>query len=167
MDSEITLNENTLALARKITEGMASREEKGITLKTLNTQLAVELVNNLDDIREYVELLKSVKSKLTSNCVARLKEHVEMDDLELDDMFKYLTAISNDEFRMIEAYRKLLQGGQLFGEDAMSEEDRIILRVLRSFSTADEKRDFFDVVAKYMAQKNINVQDIEEDGGVG
>ena len=152
-------NDKSAILAKKIAEGTASREERGITLKTLNTQLAIDLVGGLEDVKVYVESLKELKSKMREKFIKRVEEALELDEMDTDTMFKYMNGLFNNEIALTESYRKLLQGGQLFSEDSLSEEDRIILRILRSFSTTDEKKDFFQLVAKYMAQKNISLED--------
>ncbi len=150
-------NYSTEVLARKIAEGTANREERGITLKTISTQLAIEMVTGLEDVRDYVDGLKDLRSKFTQKFVEKANEALELDELDLDDIFKYMTSISDNEVKVVEAYRKLLQGGQLFNEDSMSEQDRIIVRLLQSFKDNTQKKEFYEMVAKYMASKNISL----------
>ena len=150
-------NYSTEVLARKIAEGTANREERGITLKTISTQLAIEMVTGLEDVRDYVDGLKDLRSKFTQKFVEKANEALELDELDLDDIFKYMTSISDNEVKVVEAYRKLLQGGQLFSEDSMSEQDRIIVRLLQSFKDNNQKKEFYEMVAKYMAAKNISL----------
>lgn len=148
---------STDILARKIAEGTANREERGITLKTINTQLAIEMVTGLEDVRDYVDGLKDLRSKFTQKFVEKANEALELDELDLDDVFKYMNSIADNEVKVVEAYRKLLQGGQLFSEDSMSEQDRIIVRLLQSFKDNNQKKEFYEMVAKYMAAKNISL----------
>ncbi len=150
-------NYSTDVLARKIAEGTANREERGITLKTINTQLAIEMVTGLEDVRDYVDGLKDLRSKFTQKFVEKANEALELDELDLDDVFKYMNSIADNEVKVVEAYRKLLQGGQLFSEDSMSEQDRIIVRLLQSFKDSNQKKEFYEMVAKYMALKNISL----------
>lgn len=150
-------NYSTEVLARKIAEGTANREERGITLKTISTQLAIEMVTGLEDVRDYVDGLKDLRSKFTQKFVEKANEALELDELDLDDVFKYMNSIADNEVKVVEAYRKLLQGGQLFSEDSMSEQDRIIVRLLQSFKDNNQKKEFYEMVAKYMAAKNISL----------
>ena len=150
-------------LAKKIAEGTANREERGLSLKMINTQLAIEYVTGLDDVKAFVERLKELRGKMQDKFVEKVEKQMESDEIEPEIMFQYLTSISNKELQLVAEYRKLLQGNrQLFDEDTMSEEDRVILRLLRSFSSTDQKRDFFKIVANYMQDKGTQDADIVE-----
>ena len=152
-------NSDTKVLADKIAQGIATREERGITLKTLDTQLAVDLVTGLEDVRLYVDKLKTLKSKMRDKFIAKVEEDMELDNIDAETLFKYLNTLTNSELALIDTYRKLIQGGQLFNEDSMSENERTILRILRSLSTNEQRKNFFDACAQYMVQNNIDYQD--------
>lgn len=159
--SEYTSTANILA--KKIAEGTANREERGLSLKMINTQLAIEYVTGLDDVKAFVERLKELRGKMQDKFVEKVEKQMESDEIEPEIMFQYLTSISNKELQLVAEYRKLLQGNrQLFDEDTMSEEDRVILRLLRSFSSTDQKRDFFKIVANYMQDRGTQDADIVE-----
>ena len=150
-------------LAKKIAEGTANREERGLSLKMINTQLAIEYVTGLDDVKAFVERLKELRGKMQDKFIEKVEEQMDAEEIEPEVMFQYLNAISNKELQLVSEYRKLLQGNrQLFDEDTMSEEDRVILRLLRSFSSTDQKRDFFKLVAEYMQDKGAVDADIVE-----
>ena len=150
--SEQTATANILA--KKIAEGTANREERGLSLKMIDTQLAIEYVTGLDDVKAFVERLKELRGKMQDKFIEKVEEQMDAEEIEPEVMFQYLNAISNKEMQLVSEYRKLLQGNrQLFDEDTMSEEDRVILRLLRSFSSTDQKRDFFKLVAEYMQDR--------------
>ena len=151
-------NNNTQSanvLAKKIAEGTANREERGLSLKMINTQLAIEYVTGLDDVKAFVERLKDLRGKMSEKFVEKVERQLDADEIEPELLFQYISSISNKELQLVAEYRKLLQGNrQLFDEDTLSEDDRIIMRLLRSFSSTDEKRDFFNIVNEYMRDKN-------------
>ena len=151
-------NNNTQSanvLAKKIAEGTANREERGLSLKMINTQLAIEYVTGLDDVKAFVERLKDLRGKMSEKFVEKVERQLDADEIEPELLFQYISSISNKELQLVAEYRKLLQGNrQLFDEDTLSEEDRVIMRLLRSFSSTDQKRDFFNIVNEYMRDKN-------------
>ena len=151
-------NNNTQSaniLAQKIAEGTASREERGLSLKMINTQLAIEYVTGLDNVKSFVERLKELRGKMSEKFIEKVERQMEADEIDPELMFQYINTISNKELQLVAEYRKLLQGNrQLFDEDTLSEEDRVIMRLLRSFSSTDQKRDFFKIVNEYMRDKN-------------
>ncbi len=154
----MTDNNNTQSaniLAKKIAEGTANREERGLSLKMINTQLAIEYVTGLDDVKSFVERLKDLRGKMSEKFVEKVERQLDADEIEPELLFQYISSISNKELQLVAEYRKLLQGNrQLFDEDTLSEEDRVIMRLLRSFSSTDQKRDFFNIVNEYMRDKN-------------
>lgn len=151
-------NNNTQSanvLAKKIAEGTANREERGLSLKMINTQLAIEYVTGLDDVKAFVERLKDLRGKMSDKFVEKVERQLDADEIEPELLFQYISSISNKELQLVAEYRKLLQGNrQLFDEDTLSEDDRIIMRLLRSFSSTSEKRDFFNIVNEYMRNKH-------------
>lgn len=159
-------NNNTQSaniLAQKIAEGTASREERGLSLKMINTQLAIEYVTGLDNVKSFVERLKELRGKMSEKFIKKVERQMEADEIDPELMFQYINTISNKELQLVAEYRKLLQGNrQLFDEDTLSEEDRVIMRLLRSFSSTDQKRDFFKIVNEYMRDKNTQDADIVE-----
>lgn len=156
-------NESANILAKKIAEGTANREERGLSLKMINTQLAIEMVTGLEDVKNYVEKIKAVREKLSEKFINKIEEQIAMDDIDPELMFQYMNSISNKELQLLGEYRKLLQGNrQLFDEDAMSEEDRLTMRLLRSFSSVDQKREFFNLVTQYMRDKNMQDASVVE-----
>lgn len=143
-------------LAKKIEEGTASREERGIALKTINTQLAIEMVTGLEDVKEYVDSMKALRGKLSKKFLKKVEEQIECDEIDPELMYQYMNSISNKELQLVEAYRKLIQGGRsLFDEDALSEDDRTVIRVMRSLGTPDEKSKFVSAMRDYMREKNL------------
>lgn len=150
-------------LAKKIAEGTANREERGLSLKMINTQLAIEYVTGLDDVKAFVERLKELRLKMQDKFIEKIERQMDAEEIEPEIMFQYLTSISNKEMQLVSEYRKLLQGNrQLFDEDTMSEQDRIVLRLLRSFGSPDQKKDFLKIITDYMQDKGMQDADIVE-----
>lgn len=154
-------------LSRKLQQGLATKEERGVVLKTINTQLAVDLVSSMDGVRDSIERLKKLKNKVTNKFIEKAELALECDDMSIDDLQTMLNNIMDNEMKVVDLYRKVLQGNRmLFEEDSLSEEDKIILRVLRSFATNDEKKDFIGFVSDYMNKKvnsNVKISSIDNE----
>jgi len=152
-------------LSQKLRKGWATKEERGIALKTINMQLAMELINSLDNVREYTEHLKKAKKKVADKFYRKLDEALECDTLDVQDLFDMMTSMNDSELKLVELYRKILQGGNrmLFDDDCMSENDKVIQRLIQSLGTEEKKQEFLEVIKKYLRDnKMINVEDAKE-----
>lgn len=152
-------------LSKKLRRGWATKEERGLVLKTINTQLAMELVNALDNVREYTDRMKAAKKKVADKFYRKLDEALECNTLDVQDLFDMLTSMNDSEIKMVELYRKVLQGGNrmLFDDDCMSENDKVIQKLIQSLGTEEKKQEFLEIVKKYMRDnKMMNVEDAKE-----
>ena len=97
-------NNNTQSaniLAQKIAEGTASREERGLSLKMINTQLAIEYVTGLDNVKSFVERLKELRGKMSEKFIKKVERQMEADEIDPELMFQYINTISNKELQLV------------------------------------------------------------------
>jgi hypothetical protein len=145
---------NTDVLSRKIQEGMATKEERGIALKTLNTQMAVELIGKLDNIKKQNVGLSRLRGLLADKLTKKGEEAVKADELDLHELLTFVQVLTDMELKTADIYRKILQGNRmLFDEDSMSEQQQIVVRLLNSFETNEQKRDFLKLATNFVRQK--------------
>lgn len=153
---------NVDVLSRKIQEGMATREERGIALKNVNTQMAVELVASLNTMKEQNVGLMELRGLLAKKLNKRGRQAIEDDSMELDELMDMVSTLTDMELKVADMYRKVLQGNRLlFDEDSMSEEQKIVVRLLNSFETFEQKRNFLNLASNYMNSKGGNLEEAQ------
>lgn len=153
---------NVDVLSRKIQEGMATREERGIALKNVNTQMAVELVASLNTMKEQNVGLMELRGLLAKKLNKRGRQAIEDDSMELDELMDMVSTLTDMELKVADMYRKVLQGSRLlFDEDSMSEEQKIVVRLLNSFETFEQKRNFLNFASNYMNSKGGNLEEAQ------
>lgn len=153
---------NVDVLSRKIQEGMATREERGIALKNVNTQMAVELVASLNTMKEQNVGLMELRGLLAKKLNKRGRQAIEDDSMDLEELMDMVSALTDMELKVADMYRKVLQGNRLlFDEDSMSEEQKIVVRLLNSFETFEQKRNFLNLASNYMNSKGGNLEEAQ------
>ena len=113
----------------------------------------------------YTDRMKAAKKKVADKFYRELDEALECDTLDVQDLFDMLTSMNDSEIKMVELYRKVLQGGNrmLFDDDCMSENDKVIQKLIQSLGTEEKKQEFLEIVKKYMRDnKMMNVEDAKE-----
>lgn len=153
---------NVDVLSRKIQEGMATREERGIALKNVNTQMAVELVASLNTMKEQNVGLMELRGLLAKKLNKRGRQAIEDDSMDLEELMDMVSTLTDMELKVADMYRKVLQGNRLlFDEDSMSEEQKIVVRLLNSFETFEQKRNFLNLASNYMNSKGGNLEEAQ------
>lgn len=153
---------NTDILSKKIQEGMATKEERGIALKNVNTQMAVELVGSLDTVKKQNVGLLELRGLLADKVNKKGKQAIEDDSLDLNELMELVSTLTDMELKVADMYRKVLQGNRLlFDEDSMSEEQKIVVRLLNSFETFEQKRNFLNMASNYMNSKGGNLEEAQ------
>lgn len=155
-------NINTDILSKKIQEGMATKEERGIALKNVNTQMAVELVSSLDTMKNQNAGLSKLRGLLADKLTQKGEQAIKDDSLDLNDLMTYVSTLTDMELKVADMYRKIIQGNRLlFDEDSMSEEQKVVVRLLNSFETFEQKRNFLNLASNYMNSKGGNVEEAQ------
>ena len=78
------------------------------------------------------------------------------DTKELLDEYR---EILGAQLSIIESQRKIVQGKSLFPEETLSDDEKMVVRLFKSFSTEQEKKKFMNLVKETM--KEDTVQDFE------
>lgn len=142
------------ALARLITSGRASEQEKGLVLRTIQVGMATNMVAGLNELHSNVAQAMNLYQALDSEYNRQLREQLEQGALtkeeiriERDTLEKRVHAILNLE-------RQIVQGKNIFPEDSLSEDDRKILRLMASVKTPEERKKFFKAIDEYFQNTN-------------
>ena len=54
----------------------------------------------------------------------------------------FITSLQNKQLQILELYRKIVQGKEMFSTEILSDDERKVLKLLKSFKTPEEKEKF-------------------------
>jgi hypothetical protein len=145
------------ALANKVSEGLASQEDTGVLLKSLQISMGTQIVQNLGVVAQDMSNLSDMVHSAVSHLITKFKEAVECDTIELDDLLKVINTLQKNQVSFVDLQRKIVQSpNKLFPEETVSTEERQLLEIVKSFSTAEEKKQFFNAVEKAYQETKSN-----------
>jgi len=145
-------NNQVTNMVVKVLEGQSTTEQVGIFNRLLNTALAQDLVQGQQALIRTLSGFEEVSQKLQNAIDQKLQ--VEVETMELKELFEYYEKIQSYALRVLDLQRKIVQGKDLFPSDILSEEEKAFLSILKSFRTDAEKTDFVNKIKQIQAEKD-------------
>ena len=150
-------DKDVLALSNALAEGLATEADTGLALRTIQTTLGVNLINTLKTVNGGFSQLNEILDR----CLLKFKDQVdallESDTISTDDLFKMIIDIQNNQVKYLELQRKIVQSPtKIFADDLLSNDEKKLLALLKSFKTADEKKYFLKVIEDSMVKLSDN-----------
>lgn len=151
MDKE--KNSKVEELAGLILTGQSTVSELGTACKSMQTGMAVSMLAGLNEITKAISksthLLDIVNSKIQTKIAAEL----EADLIETDDLISISERLVRTQISLIDLQRKIVQGKELIPETTLSDEEKVVVRLFKSFKTREEKEKFIGIVNAAMKDK--------------
>ena len=145
--------EITQAMVQQLQAGTLDESSKGVLLRTLQISMSSSIINNLKVLDESVTGLRAFGDKIMQKLLEKIE--VAMETADLEELIKYTDFIINKQMQILDLQRKIHQGKELFPIDTFSEDEKQILKLLNSFSSAEEKKKFLEVVKKTLSDKDV------------
>lgn len=142
------------ALARLITSGRASEQEKGLVLRTIQVGMATNMVAGLNELHSNVAQAMNLYQALDSEYNRQLREQLEQGALTKEEIRIERDALEKRVHAILNLERQIVQGKNIFPEDSLSEDDRKILRLMASVKTPEERKKFFKAIDEYFQNTN-------------
>lgn len=137
-------------LAEQLVSGTATESEQGVALKALQTALASSLVTGLRSLGENINNFNTVYNQIYQRCIEQFE--IQRDTMDFDKSLNLLIKLQSQQYDIIDLYRKVVQGKELFPSDSLSEDDRKILRLVKSFKSPDDRRKFMSLVEETLSE---------------
>lgn len=137
-------NQDVNALVEQVVEGTATESEVGVALKTLRNSMSVNLIKSLSQSYESI----SVFNEVLQDAIVKFSDHYNesAEVLEMETLLKYIDVITSKQIALAELIRKTVQGRELFDSSTMSDDERKVLRLFKSFKSAEDKARFLHLV---------------------
>lgn len=139
-------------MANAIVNGTATEQEQGIALRALQTNLAAQMVSGLNGICKSLSNLDN----LLNHAYMKLHDRYEVDLANMDSthLLNIIDSIQSKQLQVLDLYRKVVQGKNLFPEETISEEERKVLRLINSFTNDKDKKKFLALVDNMLKSSN-------------
>lgn len=149
------MNIDTEALSKQVVEGLASKEDLGVVLRTIQISLGAKVVQGMDTVAQGMERLNKMIDKAINKYAQQIEDMIDADTIPYDQLGEIVTTLQKNQVAFLELQRKIVQSpNKLFPDDVVSPEERQLLELVKSFKTAEDKKKFFAAVQQAMQQTN-------------
>lgn len=149
------MNIDTEALSKQVVEGLASKEDLGVVLRTIQISLGAKVVQGMDTVAQGMERLNRMIDKAINKYSQQIEDMIDADTIPFDQLGAIITTLQKNQVAFLELQRKIVQSpNKLFPDDVVSPEERQLLELVKSFKTAEDKKKFFAAVQQAMQQTN-------------
>lgn len=151
-----SLNEYTQLqqIIEAVQQGTATLDEQGIILKAAQAHMSSVIVSMISDIHSTVLSLNPIIQRLTDKYTELTNNALDADIISREDVFNDLQSLQSKQLQIIDLYRKIVQSpNKLFADSDFSEDEKKVIRLLKSFKTAQEKQEFLKLCEEHLTPK--------------
>ena len=150
-DTDIT------ALAKSVSEGLASESDAGLVLRAIQTSLGCNLIATLNETNKSYQTLNNLLSRCVDKYVATTNALLEADSIDQEALFNIINTLQKNQIQFLELHRKIVQSPtKIFSDDLLSADEKKLLTLLKSFKTPEEKAMFLKAVEGALSDKRSN-----------
>ena len=138
------MSDVTKSLKELSNTGVSVESDTGSALRSIKLALSSSMVSGIDNLYTQINSLQQSSDRLIRRINQLLEETVDV--ISLEDASKLMDTIQTKQIQILDLYRKVIQTKELFPSDTLSEEEKQVLRLLKSFTTDEQKQKFFKIV---------------------
>lgn len=142
------------ALADLILSGRASEQEKGLALRAIQVGMASNMVAQINALHSTAFRALDLYRELDEAYLDTIREQLQAGSLTKDEIRLERNALEQRMTTILNLERQIVQGKSLFPMDAISEDDRKVLRLMASVKTPEERKKFFKAIDDYFQSSN-------------
>jgi len=148
---------NIEEVARLIRDGLASEEEMGLILRNLQIAMGSQLLEGMSATRKGFIALQEILEKAVAKFADKMELLLQSDSVSAEDLFEYIIKLQKNQVAFCEMQRRVVQSpSKLFPEDTMSNDEKKLLTLLKSFKTPEEKKRFLTAVETALKDTGYN-----------
>lgn len=142
-------------VSEQLLKGIATQEQIGLASNLVLTNLTFSLLKDIDASSSSLKKLNSLLERCVDAYTTKLEMMLEADTITLDDLHKVVEGLQKQQLSALELKRKIVQSPQkLFPESSLTEEERRLLDLSKSFVTQEDKKKFMAAVEQALAVPN-------------
>lgn len=145
-DAEIikSANKDVTTLVQQIMDGTIEESKRGTILKSLQVAMSTSILQNLSEVNDSVSKLKGLCDKLDKKLIESLD--VEIDSMTPEFLLRLSSLMMGKRLSVLDMQRKIFQGKDLFPDNVLSDDERMVVKLFKSFGSEAEKKAFMKVV---------------------
>lgn len=138
-------------LAQSVVDGVATEEQRGMATRAVQNQLSLSLLGILNDATVSANRLNDTCNKALTLYLEKVNAALDQDLVSEESLLKIIDTIQSKQIQIAELYRKIIQSPKgLFSEDCLSEEEKKVMRLFKSFKTVEERKKFLELCSKQL-----------------
>lgn len=142
-------------LGTLIEQGISTEAQKGTAVKSVHLLLQSALSKGTMNILKKIESLSDILDRAVDQLNIRVDSG--LDTWELADVIRLVDIIQTKQLQVLDLLRKVSQASKpLFSEQVLSEDERKVVRLFKSFTTEAEKAKFLALVDEQLSLKEDN-----------
>lgn len=141
-------------LAKAIIEGTATEEQRGIALQCIQITLATAMVSGVKQVTAPIDSLRNLQERLADYVSQQMIVKIDDQSMAPEKALEHLIEISDMQVKILELERKIIQGRDLMPSGLLSDDEKLVMKLLKSFSTKSEKQKFLALVQQQLAESN-------------
>lgn len=132
------------AVVNDVAMGVASEKDTSMVMKTLQMSMTLKLANGLSDILNKLDSQSALVDRAMDKYAEMLEQKIDTDTVEMEELMDFVNNNQQKSIQIMEIYRRCLQNGNLFDSETQSAEERLVLNMLRSLKTPEDKKKFYE-----------------------
>lgn len=149
---EPSANASAVGTAKLIQAGEARTEELGSALRSIQTSLATDLAGGMSSVLEAFRTQNDLYIKALNKYNESLDAALDLDAVPREELAAFIDKTQTKQIQLLDLYRKVVQGSPLFDTETISNDERLVLRLFRSFSCEAEKQEFLKICKERLAK---------------
>lgn len=154
--TDLTKKMDASALVEQVLKGTIDESQMGTVLKALQISMATSLLETQQKATELLIKATSKAAILMEKFEEKFEAEVNANTIEdADTMWTWIDRFHRMQINVAELQRKIVQGKSLFNTEVMSEDERMVIQLLSSFKTKEDKKKFLDVVKETLEKQTV------------
>lgn len=134
--------EDVQRTASLISQGVADEQSKGMAMRNIKNGMALKLSVGLDSMLRQLTAQGELLSRAIEKHNEMLMASIEADTCSIDDLREFIDSTQAKQVQILELYRRTIQGKDLFDSQSLSDDEKMVLKLFKSFRSKEEKEKF-------------------------
>lgn len=139
-------------LGELIENGISTEAQRGTAVKSVHLLLQSTLSKGTMNILHKIDSLNSILDRAVDQL--NLRSVSGLDTWELHDVIDLVNIIQTKQLQVLDLLRKVTQASKpLFSDQILSEDERKVVKLFKSFNTESDKAKFLKLVEEQLSLK--------------
>jgi len=144
-----------------VLSGTATEEQTGMIARQVQIGMSATLVQGMQSVYDLIQTSGNMLRTVQARFQEKLQVELDADTVSLNDMAKMIDVLQKNQITVLDLYRKVTQGKELFSQSMLSEEEKAVVKLLGSFTSKEEKQRFLKLVKETLDNQKASSEEEE------